>query len=94
MSFRIGADIGGTFTDLILASDDGRLETPGGGGFGSAIDRNPALVLNDVRGGYVSAESARSNYGVAIGTEHWRIDEAETARLRSELRAPPTQRKK
>lgn len=24
MSFRIGADIGGTFTDLILASDDGR----------------------------------------------------------------------
>lgn len=70
------------------------LETPGGGGFGSALDRNPALVLNDVRGGYVSAESARSNYGVAIDTEHWRIDEAETARLRSELRAPPTQRRK
>jgi N-methylhydantoinase B len=39
------------------------LETPGGGGFGPARERDPDCVREDVRQGYVSAEAARETYG-------------------------------
>ena len=39
-----------------------RLETPGGGGFGSANEREPARVARDVRLGYVSEAKARELY--------------------------------
>lgn len=42
-----------------------RLETPGGGGFGPAAQRDPARVARDVRLGYVSAEAADAAYGSA-----------------------------
>jgi N-methylhydantoinase B len=42
-----------------------RLETPGGGGFGSASARDPALVARDVRLGYVTAAAADDAYGNA-----------------------------
>jgi N-methylhydantoinase B len=41
------------------------LELPGGGGYGPPGERDPALVQQDVREGYVSAEHARQDYGVA-----------------------------
>ncbi|MDE3174911.1 MAG: hydantoinase B/oxoprolinase family protein [Pseudomonadota bacterium] len=40
-----------------------RLETPGGGGFGSPHERDRAAVARDVRLGYVSAAAARELYG-------------------------------
>jgi N-methylhydantoinase B len=42
-----------------------RLETPGGGGYGEARERDPAAVARDVRLGYVSADLADKDYGTA-----------------------------
>ena len=46
-----------------------RLETPGGGGYGNALDRPPEAVLADVTLGYVSAEVASDSYGVVIAAD-------------------------
>jgi N-methylhydantoinase B len=54
----------------------------GGGGFFSPLEREPEKVLDDVRNGYVSADSARSIYKVAINLTRWTVDEKETAALR------------
>jgi N-methylhydantoinase B len=59
-----------------------RLSTGGGGGWGHPHDRPAQAVLADVRGGFVSAEAARRDYGVAI-TEG-ALDEVATARLRAQ----------
>jgi len=40
-----------------------RLETPGGGGYGVANERDPAAIARDVRLGYVSADLADADYG-------------------------------
>ncbi|MBM3549098.1 MAG: hydantoinase B/oxoprolinase family protein [Alphaproteobacteria bacterium] len=56
----------------------------GGGGYGDARERDPALVLNDVIAGKVSAQVAREVYGVAI--EGGKVDAAATTRLRQALR--------
>lgn len=45
------------------------MQSGGGGGFGSPLDREPNLVAHDVREGYVSAEAARTEYGVIISPE-------------------------
>ena len=58
-----------------------RLETPGGGGYGSPFDRNVDEVLEDVRRGYYGREVAESEYGVVIREGEWEIDEAATAAL-------------
>ncbi len=42
-----------------------RLQTPGGGGYGPATSRDPALVARDVRLGYLSATGADTAYGTA-----------------------------
>lgn len=47
----------------ILQGDRVKLTTPGGGGFGSPTKRAPESVERDLRDGYISLESARSNYG-------------------------------
>ncbi|MCC7280823.1 MAG: hydantoinase B/oxoprolinase family protein [Acetobacteraceae bacterium] len=62
-----------------------RVQGPGGGGHGPAHRRDPALVLKDVRGGFVSTAAARQLYGVAI--TKGAIDQAETARLRAAMEA-------
>jgi N-methylhydantoinase B len=39
-----------------------RLETPGGGGFGDPLERDPERVERDVRLGYVTREAAERDY--------------------------------
>jgi N-methylhydantoinase B len=56
------------------------LDLPGGGGWGDPLQRDPALVLRDVEGGFVSPEAAASDYGVVI-TSH-AIDTEATETLR------------
>jgi N-methylhydantoinase B len=58
-----------------------RLRTTGGGGWGDPFEREPGLVLRDVRRGLVSVESAERDYGVVI-----RDDRV------AELRRPPRER--
>ena len=45
------------------------IESPGGGGYGPAIERDPDLVATDVRLGFVSAESAMAQYGVVLNAD-------------------------
>lgn len=54
----------------------------GGGGFGAATDRDPERVADDVRQGYVSPESARRDYGVAIDPDTGEVDVEKTAKTR------------
>jgi N-methylhydantoinase B len=60
------------------------LRTPGGGGWGSPLDRDPGLVLTDVLLEYYDLETARDIYGVVI--VEGRIDVTQTDRLRRTLR--------
>ena len=45
------------------------LETPGGGGYGVAVERHPKAVVRDVAQGYVSVKCAAEDYAVAITTD-------------------------
>ena len=58
-------------------------DTPGGGGWGDAFEREPTAVLRDVMDGVVSVEGARRDYGVAIGDDGRSVDFDATARLRA-----------
>ena len=59
-------------------------QTCGGGGHGDPRERDPELVLEDVRQGKVSVERARDLYGVVIDTERWTVDEAATGKKRQD----------
>jgi N-methylhydantoinase B len=67
----------------IAAGDTVSFQTPGGGGYGHPSERDPALVLKDVLNGKVSSQRAREIYRVAVDEETGRVDEKETALLRS-----------
>jgi N-methylhydantoinase B len=73
----------------LKAGDVFRLDTPGGGGYGDPLQRDPAAVLADLREGYVSPEAAREHYGVIVTRAEgdWTIDAAATAQRREQARA-------
>ncbi len=58
------------------------VQTPGGGGYGNPLERDPLLVLSDVIQGKVSLKRAREVYGVVINPETMEIDWKETESLR------------
>ncbi len=65
--------------------------SPGGGGYGDPIDREPERVLHDVREGYVSSARAAEVYGVVLEGdperfETLRIDVTATEARRATLR--------
>ena len=59
------------------------VRTPGGGGIGRPVERDPAAVQADVLDGLVSAEAAESVYGVVMKSDG-ALDAAATARVRQE----------
>jgi N-methylhydantoinase B len=58
----------------------------GGGGYGSPLSRDTALVQLDVWNELLSPELAREAYGVVINPTDCAVDEPATAALREELR--------
>jgi N-methylhydantoinase B len=70
----------------LKAGDVFQLDTPGGGGFGSALQRDPERVRADVVEGYVTPEAAEQAYGVVLRQVdgQWQVDEAATAQRRKE----------
>ena len=66
-----------------------RIVSPGGGGRGDPLEREPERVLHDVTCGYVSEEDAEADYGVVI--RDGKLDEAATEALRAARRSnePP-----
>jgi N-methylhydantoinase B len=79
------ADIGKVDILKLQAGDSLRITSPGGGGYGSPLDRDVALVLNDVDSGFVRPEQAGEVYGVVLDAAGG-FDETATAARRHELR--------
>lgn len=82
--------------EQIYVAADERIDVtlPGGGGYGDPMLREPELVIDDVVNGYLSIDTARDVYGVAVTytgdegslvrlPEAYSHDEAGTAALRS-----------
>ncbi|MBI4446285.1 MAG: hydantoinase B/oxoprolinase family protein [Acidobacteria bacterium] len=59
-------------------------QSGGGGGWGSPLERDPKLVLQDIQNELVSTEAARSEYGVVLTGDC--VDEEKTAELRNALK--------
>jgi N-methylhydantoinase B len=76
----------------VRSGDTIRTVSPCGGGYGDPLERDSAHVLEDVRDGFITSESAQREYAVAVvaggpEVDGWILDGAETERLRS--RATP-----
>lgn len=72
--------------DLDLSSGDRlKIESPGGGGYGNPLEREPSRVLRDVELGYVTPASAETEYGVVVERTEggYRVDEEETKMRRA-----------
>ena len=59
------------------------VRTPGGGGYGDPLERNPELVRRDVLDGLISVKAAEKEYGVVINHVTMEIDWKLTEQLRS-----------
>ncbi len=68
---------------LELAAMRLELKAAGGSGWGNPLERDPEVVLRDIKDEVVSPEVARSAYGVAIDDSGRRLDLAETEKLRA-----------
>jgi N-methylhydantoinase B len=72
--------------DIQLAPGDVvRVSTPGGGGFGDPLRRDPAKVAQDVARGYYSAAEVERLFGVRLRADGT-VDEEATAALRGTKR--------
>jgi N-methylhydantoinase B len=67
--------------------------TAGGGGWGDPLERDPELVAEDVREGYISPEAAVA-YGVALNPATSGADLAATEALRGRLRRQKSEESK
>jgi N-methylhydantoinase B len=72
-------------TMFLKQGDHLRTVTPGGGGWGDALERASEHVAADVREGLVSTERAASVYGVVVGADGT-VDAAGTTDARRRLR--------
>lgn len=77
-----------------LRAEEGDVITylsPGGGGYGTPLRRNPAKVLDDLLDGYITVDHAREVYGVVMQPTtdgfQWGLDMAATTKLRAELQS-------
>lgn len=72
-------------TDIAIAEpgDVIHIHSPGGGGRGSPLDREPERVRLDVERGYVSAAMAKARYGVVMADGS--VDADATAALRAAM---------
>jgi N-methylhydantoinase B len=73
----------------LQAGDVFRLDTPGGGGYGDPLARDPERVLRDVREGDVSVAAAAERYGVVVkqATNVLAVDQTGTAERRARMNA-------
>jgi N-methylhydantoinase B len=63
--------------------------SPGGGGYGPSLKRDPNKVLDDLLDGYITPDHARDVYGVVVkpvtNGYQWGLDLPATAKLRASL---------
>ncbi|MBI4317648.1 MAG: hydantoinase B/oxoprolinase family protein [Chloroflexi bacterium] len=78
----------------LVPEDVVHLRLPGGGGYGSPIERDPHAVLEDVRNGIVSLAAARDVYGVVLDPTERNVDLVATDELRQAMgRSAPAPRR-
>ena len=70
----------------IRAGDRVEVATPGGGGYGPAVERDPERVASDVRRGYYTVGEAESLFFVKLAGPDLAVDRAATERLRAGAR--------
>lgn len=76
---------------VLKEGDQVMLASPGGGGYGDPMSRDPEAVCRDVVEGFVSVTAARGTYGVALNDlgDRLVVDVDETAKLRAGFSSPP-----
>ena len=67
---------------VLQPGDTVEVRTPGGGGYGPAVERAPDRVAGDVRRGYYTAEQVRERFLVCLSPETGEVDDAATVVLR------------
>lgn len=70
---------------LVREADVISIQTAGGGGFGSPLERDPELVAYDCLQGKVGYQDARDRYGVAL-TEEGTVNQKITSKLRAQMK--------
>src|SRR6185369_17092350 len=70
----------------IVAGDVIEVSTPGGGGFGDPLERDPALVSRDLTRGYYSPGQAREWFAVVVHDDG-RVNLEATSALRAGIAA-------
>ena len=85
VTLQSGAVLRGKGQQTVPQNDRVIIAMPGGGGLGNPRRRPVAVVADDVRQGFISAEAARRDYGVAVNDDGT-VDETETAKLRAARR--------
>jgi N-methylhydantoinase B len=71
----------------VIRGDELLHELAGAGGWGDPLERDPQAVLADVGNDKVTPQHARAAYGVVLDASNAGVDEAQTTRLRDQLRA-------
>lgn len=59
------------------------VKTPGGGGYGNPMEREPKRVLHDVLNGLIPLEAAKKDYGVTIDPVTMKINQKSTQLVRA-----------
>jgi N-methylhydantoinase B len=68
--------------DILNKGDVVSLRLPGAGGYGDPLERDREYLVQDVKDGKVTLESARDDYKVVIDAETLQIDEGATKKSR------------
>ena len=63
-----------------------QVDTPGSGGHGDPLERDPERVATEVKYGLVSPAGARSLYGVIMNDKSYQVDHEATSRLREDIK--------
>ena len=82
LTLQSGGKLRGMGQQTIGKTDRVIISAPGGGGLGNPRKRAIESVAQDVREGFISAEAAKRDYGVAVGADG-SVDAAETQKLRA-----------
>lgn len=74
------------FTMEVRHGDVVRHVLAGGGGWGDPLERDPAMVLKDLRNELLSPAKAMADYGVVLDSSGTQVDGAATGRMRGAMR--------
>ena len=81
-----GEDINSKGITIAKKGDLLRVDTPGSGGHGDPLDRDPEKVFTDFKYGLVSEAGARNLYGVIFDAERIGVDATATSERRAEMK--------